>query len=219
MTEILTTLPASLELLPHQTHAILDDPSRVNMIFSKVTVHIFVLAGNSLAQSVTLPGWSQTTIGSAVISVPSGFPDLTGTIVSILGVRNLRRACDLRRILRCQLQGHTGVHVRCVQHPRVYQLPEREMSGKLSTVNVTLPPDAPKEGGLSMSDKIALGIGLGFGIPTIIIGVGTMVCMWRRKARAAGELGNLAKDDTSPQLSPGGEPEVEAGWPLKTDAL
>lgn len=83
----------------------------------------------------------------------------------------------------------------------------------------TLPPDAAKEGALSMSDKIALGIGLGFGIPTIIIGIATMVCMRRRKARAAGELENLAKDDTSPQISPGGEPEVKAGWPLKTAAL
>jgi hypothetical protein len=89
----------------------------------------------------------------------------------------------------------------------------------LSAFNVTLPPDAPEKSGLSMSDKIALGIGLGFGIPTIIIGVGTLVCMRRRKARAFRELENLAKDDTSPQPSPGGEPEVEAGWPLTTAAL
>jgi hypothetical protein len=56
------------------------------MIFSKAIVPVFVLAGNSLAQSETLPGWSQVTmtIGSelTVISVPSSFPDLTGTVVS-----------------------------------------------------------------------------------------------------------------------------------------
>ena len=55
----------------------------------------------------------------------------------------------------------------------------------MSNVNVTFPPNAMKEGGLSMSDKIALGIGIGFGIPTVIIGVGTLVCVRRRKARAA----------------------------------
>jgi hypothetical protein len=76
----------SLELLPHQTHAILDDPSKVNMMFSKVIVPVSMLAGNSLAQSETLPGWSQITMtigaDSTVISVPSSFPDLTGTVVS-----------------------------------------------------------------------------------------------------------------------------------------
>jgi len=119
------------------------------MIFSKVIAPAFVLAGSSLAQSVTLSGWSQATIGSTVISVPSGFPDLTGTILSCpvsqfswagkkkkatlttLGVHNLRRACGLRRILRCQLQVHTRVHVRCVQYHRVCQLPQGEMYGQL----------------------------------------------------------------------------------------
>jgi len=94
----------------------------------------------------------------------------------------------------------------------------------MPSFNVTVSPDEKenKEGGLSLSDKIALGIGVGFGIPTIIIGVGTLVCVRRRKARAVRELTELAKDEPSPQPSPQPslreKPEVEAQWPLRTHA-
>ena len=77
------------------------------------------------------------------------------------------------------------------------------MPTNTGTLNVTL---ADRDG-LSMSDKIALGIGVGFGIPTIVIGVGTLIFMRRKKAaKAAKDLADAeakANEVPSPQSESG----------------
>lgn len=97
------------------------------------------------------------------------------------------------------------------------------MPSSTGLFNVTVSPDN-RDGGLSMSDKIALGVGVGFGIPTVVIGVGTLVCVRKRKAKAAKQLEDASKENAedtaaaseSPQMSSGETavtPETEAQPP------
>ena len=51
-------------------------------------------------------------------------------------------------------------------------------------INATAGQLEGNKGGLSLSDKISLGVGIGFGIPTILVGLGAWLCM---KGRGKGK--------------------------------
>lgn len=50
-------------------------------------------------------------------------------------------------------------------------------------INSTAGQPEGNKGGLSLSDKISLGVGIGFGVPTILVSLGAWLCMNRRKAK------------------------------------
>ena len=63
------------------------------------------------------------------------------------------------------------------------------------TTNFTWPAvvvNGTDSGGLSLSDKIALGVGIGFGVPTILIGLCAWLCVKR-----GGTKGKQLKADDS----------------------
>ena len=48
--------------------------------------------------------------------------------------------------------------------------------------------EASRDGGLSLSDKIAIGIGVGFGVPSLAVGLGAWLCArQRRRAKKEGD--------------------------------
>ncbi|KAH7097681.1 hypothetical protein BKA62DRAFT_715604 [Auriculariales sp. MPI-PUGE-AT-0066] len=49
-----------------------------------------------------------------------------------------------------------------------------------SNGNPTTPPTAGEKGGLTSSDKIAIGLGLGFGIPGLIAAIATVYMCWKK---------------------------------------
>jgi len=53
----------------------------------------------------------------------------------------------------------------------------------MPTTNFTWPADSHGDEGLKLSDKIALGIGIGFGVPTILVTLGAWLCVRHRKDR------------------------------------
>ena len=48
------------------------------------------------------------------------------------------------------------------------------------------------EGGLSLSDKIALGVGIGFGVPTVLVGLGAWLCARKRRRPESKEPEDLS---------------------------
>ncbi|KAK0657995.1 hypothetical protein B0T16DRAFT_386432 [Cercophora newfieldiana] len=73
--------------------------------------------------------------------------------------------------------------------------------------------DSGKDGKLSQSDKIAIGIGVGFGIPSLLIGLGAWLCVRRRAQGAEKDQGDVdhISSEESPQTSPPEQPPETPG--------
>ncbi len=71
---------------------------------------------------------------------------------------------------------------------------------------------AGKNGALSQSDKIAIGIGVGFGVPTLLIGLGAWLCVRRRAEKTEKDSG-VVEIRPSPQISPPHPPQTSPQQP------
>lgn len=60
-------------------------------------------------------------------------------------------------------------------------IPMPTSSMNATVISVLTPQEGKEDEGLSQSDKIAIGIGVGFGVPTVLVGLGAWLCARRRK--------------------------------------
>lgn len=68
-------------------------------------------------------------------------------------------------------------------------------------IGVIAPDEDREDGGLSQSDKIAIGIGVGFGVPTIVVGLGAWLCARRRKGKTITAENDCKSEDEETILS------------------